>query len=339
MDFNNKNLNDDEEVLCDLVISSKGETKINDWRGKKLRNIDLARSYKRIYKNTSRAKKYVRVLECAEYLEFKYENEKDKQGKLHRAFFCKDRLCATCNWRRTKKVYAQASAVMNEAVKQDYQFVFLTLTVKNVKSEELDETVKKMMKSFSKMTKRKSFKDAFKGFFRALEVTYNRNTDEYHPHFHIVLAVNKSYFTSRLYLSQEQVAELWKNVMDLDYNPMVDIRKFKAATEKQLAKSVAEVAKYTVKDSDYLIKNSQNELDIERTDKVVFALAEALFNKRLIAWGGILKDIHKKLNLDDCEDGDLIITSDEDASGSAFIIRRYRWGVGLSGQYDYFREK
>jgi plasmid rolling circle replication initiator protein Rep len=35
---------------------------------------------------------------------------------------------------------------------------------------------------------------------------------------------------------------------------------------------------------------------------------EGLYRKRLISYGGLLKEIHKELNLDDAEDGDLIHT-------------------------------
>lgn len=41
-------------------------------------------------------------------------------------------------------------------------------------------------------------------------------------------------------------------------------------------------------------------------------MEEGLFRKRLISYGGLLKEIHKELNLDDAEDGDLIKVNDED---------------------------
>ena len=41
-------------------------------------------------------------------------------------------------------------------------------------------------------------------------------------------------------------------------------------------------------------------------------LEEGLHRKRLISYGGLLKEIHKKLNLDDTEEGDLIHTDDDE---------------------------
>ncbi|MCH4435216.1 protein rep, partial [Staphylococcus haemolyticus] len=54
---------------------------------------------------------------------------------------------------------------------------------------------------------------------------------------------------------------------------------------------------------------------------------EGLYRKRLISYGGLLKEIHKELNLDDAEDGDLIHTDDEEkADEDGFsIIAMWNW--------------
>ncbi|CCI61271.1 replication protein [Staphylococcus equorum subsp. equorum Mu2] len=41
-------------------------------------------------------------------------------------------------------------------------------------------------------------------------------------------------------------------------------------------------------------------------------LEKGLYRKRMLSYGGLLKQKHKILNLDDAEDGNLINTSDED---------------------------
>lgn len=326
--FNNKK-DTDTVIFLEDSKEINGEIKTNDWQGKKINNLELANSYKRIYKDTARWKKYINVKNCSTFLDFARHYEFKDQRKLYAANFCKDRLCPTCNWRRSLKVYAQASAVMNVAVLQEYEFIFLTLTQKNVKSEDLEDEITRMMRAFSNMTKRKNFKDAFKGFFRALEITYNKSRNDYHPHFHVILAVEKGYFNSRHYMKKDAVIKLWRECMDLDYNPSVDIQKFKSETKSELSKSLAEATKYTVKDADYLIKNKRGNLNPVKTDEVVKTLSEALFNRRLIAWGGVLKKIHKSLNLDDAENGDLVVTDKEDEFGGFYIIERYRWSVGM----------
>ena len=66
------------------------------------------------------------------------------------------------------------------------------------------------------------------------------------------------------------------------------------------------------------------------TDEVVKTLDNALYRKRLIAFGFTFKDIHKKLNLDDAEEGDLTNTDNEDLREDLTnIILRYQWNIGI----------
>jgi len=67
---------------------------------------------------------------------------------------------------------------------------------------------------------------------------------------------------------------------------VVDVRAFKTRTKKQISKSLAETAKYTVKDNDYLVLG-----DEKITDSAVMVLDRALANRRLVAYGGELKKI------------------------------------------------
>ena len=55
----------------------------------------------------------------------------------------------------------------------NYRYIFLTLTVRNCYGEDLRDTLDLMTKSFNKLSERKAFKQAVKGYFRSLEITYN----------------------------------------------------------------------------------------------------------------------------------------------------------------------
>src|SRR5699024_11391336 len=85
--------------------------------------------------------------------------------------------------------------------------------------------------------------------------------------------------------------------------------------------TIDETAKYPVKDIDLTKKDEEKNL------KRLSDLEEGLHRKRLISYGGLLKEIHKKLNLDDSEDGDLIHTDDEEkADEDGFsIIAMWNW--------------
>ena len=91
--------------------------------------------------------------------------------------------------------------------------------------------------------------------------------------------------------------------------------------------AVFEISKYPVKDTDVIRGNKVTEENVQ----TVKDLDKALAYKRLISYGGLLKEIHKELNLGDAEDGDLIHIdedSDEVANGAVDVMAY--WHVGLN---------
>lgn len=297
-----------------------------DWKEDKDGTFMLSDSYLRL----GDEKKAKRCCDCGTYLEFKYYPSLKKR-KLIGANFCKVRLCPMCTKRRSRKIYAQSYKVMQVA-SQKYEFIFLTLTQKNVSADELKEELDKVLYGFKKFMLKTEMKKAVKGWFRGLEITHNtdrksKSYDTYHPHIHMILAVNKSYFTSRDYINQKRFRELWQESLGIDYEPMVNVKRFKASNQKEIEKSLAETSKYTVEKDDFLLED-----DYEMTDKTVATLDKALAYRRLVAWGGVLKKIHKELNLDDAETGDLIKTDleEEDLSGLEYYRECVGWHFGLS---------
>lgn len=314
------------EVLRDK--DKKGKER--PWKEKRVKTLSLAESYERLG-----MKKAYRVKDCGSFLEFK--RFIDGTLKLNGANFCKVRLCPMCSWRRELKIFAQTSRVMDKALDvKEYNFIFLTLTCRNVDGECLSNTLDNLFKSFDRLFKRTLIKKSIKGWFRALEVTHNldkssKDYDTYHPHFHIILMVNKSYFSDKeLYISQEKWTSLWQESLQVNYTPIVDVRAFKTRNKRQISKSLAETAKYTVKDNDYILDGNE-----EMTDSAVMVLDRALANRRLVAYGGELKKIHKSLNLDDVENGDLINTcNDEDIREDVdYVLEHYRWHIGYKQYY------
>lgn len=312
-------------ITKEIILKDTKNGKDNKWKERKESTLDLAASYKRIGSN-----KFYRVLDCSNFLEFRLTVANDL--KLTNANFCKVRLCPMCSWRRSLKIFGQVSRVMDYVEEfHNYRYIFLTLTVKNCYGEELKDTLDLMTKSFNGMTRRKSFKQAVKGYFRSLEITYNKKDNTYHPHFHMILAVNDSYFKdTRIYLTQENWTSLWKSVLKVDYTPIVHVKRIKADDDKGFGKAVAETAKYTVKAEDFLIRDDKGNIQENLTDEVVETLDNALHRKRLTAFGFKFKEIHKKLNLDDAEDGDLTNTDNEELREDLTnIILRYQWNIGI----------
>src|SRR5699024_12815258 len=109
-------------------------------------------------------------------------------------------------------------------------------------------------------------------------------------------------------VNQKLWIQVWKNAMKLDYDPNVKVQKIRPKNKykSDIQSVIDETAKYPVKDTDFMTDDEEKNL------KRLSDLEEGLHRKRLISYGGLLKEIHKKLNLDDTEEGDLIHTDDDE---------------------------
>lgn len=283
-----------EQILKD--VNKKGEDR--NWRGRKIMSLKLADIFAKLgYKKAL----IERVQSCGDVLRF--IRHEDGSLKLYQAYFCKNKLCPMCNWRRSMKYSYQTSRIVDEAIKQEPKgrFLFLTLTVKNVPGSELNRTLTSLTKSFDRLFKRAKVQKNLIGYLRSVEVTHNEENNTYHPHIHVLMMVKTSYFAGKLnYISQEEWGQLWSQSLKVDYIPMVDIRSVKEKG-KGLKGAILETAKYPTKPIKLDIENKQ----------VVDVLYNGLYRKRQFGYGGIFKIIKKQLALDDAENGDLIHTSDD----------------------------
>ena len=342
------------EILKDIKKSGRERP----WRWKKVGAMRLRDLYMRLGNEAKAA----RLNQCANILGF-------KGTTLHQAMFCKVRLCPVCAMRRSEKVFHQVSRIMNEVEKDKeysrYKFIFLTLTIKNVPGGELSAALDKIFYGFHMLAHYKDFKDISKGWFRALEVTHNWETDEYHPHLHLIIAVDEEYITQKKdFIHHTDWKKLWQKAMDIDYDPFVHVRvvrpnwlkKVKDKESIRQSSAVAEVSKYSVKDDDFLSiwkidenkrkkylkpKNeAEKEAFTQRLMSAVSVLDSALHKRRLAAFGGIFKKIHKALDLGDPVDGDLLNTDAEEVREDLeAIMRYYRWNIGVSNIGNFVRFK
>lgn len=300
-------LNECQEVLHDFSATGKERP----WARYKLANGYIAIAYDFIDR-----KKSQRMRDCASFLLFSKEGD---GMKLHKANFCRVRLCPVCAWRRSLKTFGQVSAIMDK-LGDEYRYIFLTLTVKNVSGADLSSEIDKLGDGFRLMMKYKRVKQAVKGYFRSLEVTHNLDNDTYHPHIHVILAVKPSYFKSRYYIKNDEWSELWQRALGVNYSPRTDIRAIKTSK----ANAVAEVSKYAVKAGDIICFD-----DWDLTVDTVRVLDQALDHRRLTTYGGIFKEVHHDLHLDDNEDGDLThVEADKLADRNDLETIAYAWHSG-----------
>ena len=245
------------------------------------------------------------VENCNTFLSFVTDKTLEKK-KLYKSNPCKNRFCPVCAWRKARKD-ALGLSLMMQYVKQveSKSFIFLTLTTPNVTAEHLESEIKHYNESFRRLSNRKHFKSIAKGYVRKLEVTYNAERDDYHPHFHVLIAVNKSYFTDkRYYISQKEWLELWRDVTGISEITQVKVQKIRQNNNKELY----EMAKYSGKDSDYLINQ-----------KVFDAFYKSLKGKQVLVYSGLFKEARKKL-----KDGDLDYLKEIDPTEYVYQIF-YMW--------------
>lgn len=212
-------------------------------------------------------------------------------------------------------------------------YVFITLTRTRCSSERLSDTIDDLLtKVWHRFINDRSIKKIVKGWHRGFEIAYdsepiitknlykekkkyfikkglkigdeNPDFDTYNCHFHCIFAVDKKYFKSVDYKNHEKWVALWQRALQVDYEPHVEVKKVYGNLEK----GVAEITKYSVKETNYIIPNN-----FDLSLKVVKTLDKALNKRRFVAYGGLFKDLHNALNLDDEEEGDLIHIDSEKA--------------------------
>jgi len=299
---------------------------------KKKKNQVLSKFIKELVSESS----WELISDCSTFLMMVADKDMENE-KQHKGNSCKNRFCPVCSWKKARKD-ALALAIQMEYIKQKQkkEFIFLTLTTPNVFANELESEIKAYNHAFQKLMQRKEVRTIAKGYVRKLEVTYdkerfitkkmykhrkdyyqrrglsvgdhNPNYDTYNPHFHVLLAVNKSYFNDPdQYIKHDRWLELWQQVTDNPNITQVDVRKVRENKKKE----VSELAKYSAKDNEYLV------------DRNVFEVFyKSLKGKRLVVQSGLFKESMKLW-----KDGELDKYIEEDPTEYVYALL-YNWGKG-----------
>lgn len=274
-------------------------------------------------------------------------------GEVHHVniWYCRERMCPVCQYKRSLKIKHNALDIVKrieEGNPNGYEYIFVTLTMRNVYGEELTAAVDKLLNGWRDLIRNsRTFKKVAEGTIRTLEITYNAENNTYHPHIHAILAVPDGYYDRNkdLYLSQENLAILWKNTLDINYRPVVDIRAITRKdfrvieqgdenTEKdiiiekmknrelQYSNAVSEVCKYAV-------KFNYSAAPGHALERLYYALK----GRRLISYSGIFKIAKHELNIPDEPD----ILPDDNLNdfnvcdcGGRFLYELMRFDCGAS---------
>ena len=220
------------------------------------------------------------IRNCSHFMRFNTDVTLEKR-KLMQANSCKNRFCPMCAYRKARKDGLK-HMIMTKKLKKDnkYAFLFLTLTAPNISGERLENEINEYAAAFKRFTNLKEFQAINKGYIRKLEVTYNADRDDYHPHYHILLCVDKNYFKDKKYIKQSKWLEMWKLAKRDNNISVVDVRRVKDSEEDNV---YLEISKYTAKDSDYI-----------HNKKTFDVFYDALKGKQVITYNKIFKDLAKK---------------------------------------------
>lgn len=254
---------------------------------------------------------------CGTYLQF--VRTPDTKMSLKHANFCRERMCPMCQWRRSIKLGVQADKIYRALTDQGYKHVFVTLTVKNCDGEHLRDTVEHLVKSAQRWRRHKAIDAVVRGAYRALEITYNDQTDTYHPHIHALLTVEGNYFDkdNENYITHEMLMETWRTAADLDYDPSVSIEAVRQKENQTITSACAELCKYPAKTAEV------------NSSRVLQYIDEALRGRRLIQWSGVAQEVRRALDLDDVEHGNLINMDDQSVSDVPLEEVVYIWRYGF----------
>lgn len=261
-----------------------------------------------------------RLHQCSQILGFSARDPPTvgkQKLKLTSARFCRVRLCATCQWRRSLMWQAKIHRALPRLV-ADFpyvRFLFATFTVKNCDVHLLRSTLKVMCHGWKRMTELKVFPAI--GWVRSVEVTRGRVGDA-HPHFHSLFMVQPEYFQAG-YMKQMEWAELWQRCLRIDYRPVVDIRVVRedyqpwrrtgVMTDHGLWNAVSEILKYAVKVGDML-----------HDDKWFLTVSDEIYKTRAVAVGGVLKQYLRDRDAED------LISGDEQEEIDAAVARQLFFG-------------
>ena len=226
--------------------------------GKEKEYLAILEAYLEIYRDTPNTHVGA-IRECRTHATF----QRDSISGDVKVFgdSCRDRWCVMCC--AQKQAYAKDQAAMYISSLKAPRF--LTLTLKNTEAS-LKSQVEFLQRSFSKLRNRAYWKKNVTGGIWFLEVKRGKNSEQWHPHLHILLDGN--------YMEQGRLSALWELVT---YgSPIIYITRI-----SDVEHAAKYVAKYSAKPA--VLKTMPL---ADRMETI-----QALFRKRLCGTFGTAKSI------------------------------------------------
>lgn len=241
-----------------------------------------------------------RMAECSDIVQLQYCHDCDSY-QVKRANLCRDKLCPICNWRLSLRRMMSMMSIIDDYTENYVPFTprgayyLITLTVRNCIPNELSNTMDKMYKVYNRIMQRRTIKPKIYAWVKAVEYTYNADTDTIHPHYHILMDAELSaatdiikYWTSDKEIDAEPQAQNISCCTAKDLGTNSDELNENMINRDSIIRAAMEVSKYICKSSDLLAMPIQT----------LKSVAEQLNGKRMTSLGGEWRKIAHRLSID-----------------------------------------
>lgn len=281
----------------DAAVNTSAWAKHKKLNEKVVKHMKLA-----AYKYRELQNRVFRMSECSKKLIYEYV---DNVYKFAGASLCRDRLCPVCAWRLSIK----RTAEMIETIKKlsieypNTKAIHVVLTVRNCTLHELRDVLRQITQGFTRLKKKTLWKDYILGYMRSVEITFNAESETYHPHIHCIAIVKDNYSRQ---ISVGDWADMWRDAARLNYNPVIwathaysettnnidimqhvyDIEKSNEDKQAAARNAIIEAVKYAVKPS---------AIDAIAAAGDIAEFAAAIRGIRMLSCGGIIKTIRAQL--------------------------------------------
>lgn len=198
------------------------------------------------------------------------------KGKLTMRY-CRSRVCQVCNRNRSGRLINAYSKQLEER-----QYRFLTLTIPNVKAEDLKKSIENMKTAFLYCRRKLARSGRVVNGLYTIEVTYNWRADSYHPHIHALIDI-EAYESFEII---KQWIAIWrKNGVECS----------RQAQDCRVADkgAISEVFKYAIK-FDYTLAKEDGKAVLKYDAQSIDTIVEAMWGKRMVITFGDIRAVDEE---------------------------------------------
>lgn len=297
-------------------IAASEEKYGHKWAEKKLLAKEMAKKFRQIGEWTRAA----RMESCAEIVAGRICSDCG-QMMVDYANLCRDRFCPVCKWRLSMQRFANmiqiVTGLRTAYPEADWQFV--TLTAKNCPVEDLTDMLDEMNRCWNCIASSKKFKGQVAGWAKSVEITHNPRTGELHPHFHILMMYHEGFAPTDYVIKRwlkgirRTASALAQKADKIQFTTSdekeVGAQMWEDDVDRQAIDAILETFKYATKDSEILQLPAQ----------AFFTVTRTIANRRLISFGGLIKEYAKACEIEHEMDD---VTSDQDDEAALQICCR-----------------